>query len=169
MITEQDATTFSPEEAANVSISCAFSATAYDLMPNFEAILKTSSPAKQHKIKLFDLFADIAKYVPTFLLTGERFNELLRPEIEKALNNLDANDMMATLLLKNQANLIGQMTRVEEVKDAEGEKTSNEQQIEIAVLIKAEMIVKVEELIKNHQGETIELRRLNEIKAIFKD
>ena len=101
MIPEQESGNFSPEEQPNVSIPCAISATAYELIPNFEAILKTSSQAKQHKIKLFEVLADMAKYVPNFLLTGERFMILLKPEIEKAVDTLTANDMMLTLLVKN--------------------------------------------------------------------
>ena len=39
MAVEQNAETFSAEDGANVIINCALSATAYELMPNFTAIL----------------------------------------------------------------------------------------------------------------------------------
>jgi hypothetical protein len=73
---------FSPEEPANVMISCAFSATAFDLLPNFKAILQSPS-AKQHKFKLFEVFAEINLHAISFLLTGNRIEELLIPQIKQ--------------------------------------------------------------------------------------
>ena len=43
MIPEQQAATFSPEEGANVVIPCALSAIAYELLPNFRAILQSGA------------------------------------------------------------------------------------------------------------------------------
>jgi len=60
MITEQEAETFSAEDAPNVVIPCALSAITYDLMTNFKAILD-SKAAKQHKIKLFDALGAICE------------------------------------------------------------------------------------------------------------
>ena len=60
MFTELEAENFSAEDASNVVISCSLSATAYELLPNFTAILK-SPAAKQHKIKLFELLAALAR------------------------------------------------------------------------------------------------------------
>ena len=45
MVAEHKAETFSPEEGNNVKIVCALSATAFELMPNFKALL-TSTQAK---------------------------------------------------------------------------------------------------------------------------
>ena len=39
MVTEQDAASFSAEDSANALIPCALSAIAYELLPNFKAIL----------------------------------------------------------------------------------------------------------------------------------
>jgi hypothetical protein len=78
MVPEQKPETFSPEEGQNVKIVCALSSTAYELLPNFKAIL-TSAQGKQHKIKLFEVFAEIAEHAPNFLLTGNRIKDLLKP------------------------------------------------------------------------------------------
>ena len=48
----------------------------------------------------------MAQYAPNFLLTGERFVILLRPEIEKGIRELAASDMMLALLVRNQASFI---------------------------------------------------------------
>jgi len=40
MIPEQKAENFSPEEGPNVQITCALSAIAFELLPNFRAILQ---------------------------------------------------------------------------------------------------------------------------------
>ena len=45
MVAEHKAETFSPEEGNNVKIVCALSATAFELMPNFKALL-TSTQSK---------------------------------------------------------------------------------------------------------------------------
>lgn len=42
MASEHKAETFSPEEGANVKIVCALSATAYELLPNFKALLTST-------------------------------------------------------------------------------------------------------------------------------
>jgi len=84
MVAEQKAETFSPEEAPNVMITCALSATAFDLLPNFKAILTGGSQKQQHKIKLFEVFGEVARYAPSFLLTGDRLSSLLQPQIELA-------------------------------------------------------------------------------------
>jgi len=45
LVPEHKPETFSPEEGNNVKIVCALSATAYELMPNFKALL-TSAQGK---------------------------------------------------------------------------------------------------------------------------
>jgi hypothetical protein len=56
MVPEQAAETFSPEEGANVAIPCALSAIAFELLPNFKAILQSGSAT--------------GKFVPTQMQTG---------------------------------------------------------------------------------------------------
>ena len=92
--------TFSPEEGSNVMISCAFSATAHELMANFKAILASPS-AKQHKIKLFEVFAEISIHALSFLLTGDRVNEFLVPQIVLATSALSASDFLIVKLCKS--------------------------------------------------------------------
>ena len=78
MAPEKDAQTFSPEEQANVSISCALSATAFEFMPNITSILSNKS-AKQQRIKLFEVLASIAIHQAEFLRSANRFIELVTP------------------------------------------------------------------------------------------
>lgn len=87
MLTELEAENFSAEDASNVVISCSLSATAYELLPNFTAILK-SPAAKQHKIKLFELLAAFAETIPAFLCTGNRFSEHVAPVISRSIEEL---------------------------------------------------------------------------------
>ena len=108
MVTEIEAETFSSEDGSNVLISCALSSIAYELLPNFEAILK-SNTARQHKIKLFDLLARIAHTSPSFLATGNRFKDSVEPSISKAIADFEPGDMLMVMLLKAQAGLLNGM------------------------------------------------------------
>ena len=89
MIAEQQAGTFSPEEAPNVTIPCSFSSTFYELEINFKSLLGSNpkSPnlnTRQHRIKLYDLFSVIASYQPSFFVSNNRFCDLIEPHISFA-------------------------------------------------------------------------------------
>ena len=108
MITEIEADTFSSEDASNALIPCALSAVSYELLPNFNSIL-ASSQGRQQKIKLFEVLALITKYVPKFLVTGDRFTEHVMPQISKAIGDLEPTNMLLVLLVKAQASLLNNM------------------------------------------------------------
>ena len=47
------------------------------------------------------MFAKMAEYIPEFFITGDRFSELLLPDIQQSLKTISTNDMMGLLLVKN--------------------------------------------------------------------
>ena len=100
--------TFSAEDSANALIPCALSAIAYELLPNFKSIL-ASSQARQQNIKLFEVLATITKHAPAFLHTGDRFRDLVAPQISKAIERLEAGDMLLVLLVKAQTTLLNNL------------------------------------------------------------
>ena len=108
MVTELEAETFSAEDSANTLISCSLSAIGYELLPNFKAIL-ASTQARQHKIKLFEVLALMAKHAPNFLIAGNRFSEFVEPQIREAIGNLEPGDMFLVNLVKAQASLLNNL------------------------------------------------------------
>jgi hypothetical protein len=145
-------------------ITCALSATAFDLMPNFKAILTGGSQKQQHKIKLFEVFGEVARYAPNFLLTGDRLQALLQPQIELAIKALSPNDYLSVKLCKSQAIFMRQFAKGYEERltgeDKEGYKKSHD-------LVDSLTKGLTERLkgLQEAQGkfDTTEMRRLNEI------
>ena len=105
MVTELEAGSFSAEDSSNVLISCALSAIAYELLPNFSAILK-STQARQQKIKLLEVMALMAQHTPAFFVTGNRFSDLVEPQISAAIKMLAPSDMLTVLTVKAAATLM---------------------------------------------------------------
>jgi len=149
MITELEADTFSTEDAANVQISCALSAIAYELLPNFKAILK-SQGARQQKIKLFDVLTLVARKAPTFLVTGDRFKESVEPVISDAIAKLMPGDMMTVILVKAQSNLLNAMDF--SLKGMEQSSEGVDSLLEMVQGLKTVLVKKVDAQIVTHAG-----------------
>ena len=45
----------------------------------------------------------MAEYIPEFFVTGDRFTELLVPDIQKSIKELSSNDMIGLLQVKSQS------------------------------------------------------------------
>ena len=155
MVTEQEAATFSSEDSANALIPCALSAVAYELLPNFKAIL-ASDQARQHKIKLFDVLVLISDRVPTFLHTGNRFRDLVAPEIDKAIERLEAGDMLLVMLVKAQAALMNSIVQgLESSSGSNGEQPSSEAEQSLLEMVKGQRSVlkmKVDHMVSKRIG-----------------
>ena len=128
MVSEKNAENFSSEDQPNAVIPCALSAVGFEIWGNLTAVLESGKP--QIKAKAYEVLAWIGEYQPEFLISANRFLDIVAPQIQTAINSTNDVEMLRMLLLKQMARFLrcfvrGYFARQQAVQQALNQKLLN--------------------------------------------
>lgn len=112
----------------------------------------------------------MARHVPSFFVTANRFSELVEPQISTAIKQLAPSDMLLVLLVKAAATLMVNLKGGLESAQGEQKTESSDNLLEMVQGLIRVLSDKVDGQIADHANNfdaKIELMRLNEIKAVI--
>lgn len=119
---------------------------------------------------MFEVMALMARHVPSFFVTANRFSELVEPQISTAIKQLAPSDMLLVLLVKAAATLMVNLKGGLESAQGEQKTESSDNLLEMVQGLIRVLSDKVDGQIADHANNfdaKIELMRLNEIKAVI--
>jgi hypothetical protein len=109
MVTEKNAENFSSEDQPNAVIPCALSAVGFEIWGNLKAVLDSGKP--QIQAKVFEVFAWIGEYQPEFLISANRFLDIIAPNIQAAISSTNDVELLRMLLLRQMARFLRYFVR----------------------------------------------------------